>query len=82
MLTLESRHDERNRHDIRAVGAFRNQHVVSRRLIVEHGRPVQEPMLWVPDAVAGAVGDMQFGRPAWLEMLGDLVEVLEVGSVG
>ena len=55
---------------------------MSRRLIVEHGLPVQEPLLWAPDAVAGAVGDERCGQPACLEMLGDLVEVFDVGSVG
>lgn len=82
LLTLESRHRERDRHDIKAVGAFRNQHVVSRRLIVVHGQPVQEPLLWIPDAVAGAVGDAWCGQPACLRMLGDLAEVLDDGTVG
>lgn len=82
LLTLESRHPERNRHDIKAVGAFRNQRVVSRRLIVEHGLPVQEPMLWISDAVAGAAGDGHSGRSTYLEMLDDHVTVIDVGLIG
>ena len=80
-LMSESRHAERDRHDLRAVGGFRNQRRVSRRLVVGHARPVQEPLLWVPDAVAGAVGDGRCGQPRCLRMLTGLVEVLDVGPV-
>jgi hypothetical protein len=80
-LMLESRHPERDRHDLKAVGGFRNQRRVSRRLVVGHTRPVQEPLLWVPDAVAGAVGDDRVGQPTCLRLLTGLVEVLDVGSI-
>jgi hypothetical protein len=35
-------------------------------------------MLWVPDAVAGAARDHRCGARICLQMLGDLVEVLDV----
>lgn len=77
-LLLESRRAERDRHDVKAVGGFRNQQVLSRRLRVAHGQPLQEPLLWLPDAVAGAVGDDRCGRIECLAMLGALVEVVDM----
>ncbi|WP_460629391.1 hypothetical protein [Intrasporangium mesophilum] len=52
-LMLESRHAERDRHDLRSIGHFRDARLVSRRLVVSHGEPLQEPLLWLADAVAG-----------------------------
>jgi hypothetical protein len=80
-VVLESRHAERDRHDIAAIGGFRNAGVVSRRLAVSHAQPLQEPMLWVPDAVAGAAGDHSCGVRICLDMLGELVEMLDIGTI-
>jgi hypothetical protein len=80
-VVLESRHPERDRHDIEAVGAFRNQRMISRRLAVSHGKPLQEPMLWIPDAVAGATGDGRCGHSVCFEVLRELIDVLEAGTV-
>ena len=51
------------------VGHMRNAGHLSRRLIVVHGQPIQEAMLWIPDAVLGAVGDHQCGTGAFYEHL-------------
>lgn len=80
-VVLESRHAERNRHDIKAIGGFRNAGKVSRRLVVSHEQPLQEPMLWVPDAVAGAAGDHRCGAQICFGMLGGLVEMLDIGTI-
>lgn len=80
-VVLESRNAERDRHDLRSIGGFRNSRHLSRRLHVQHGKPVQEPMLWVPDAVAGAAGDHRCGNPVCLDDLGHLVEVIDLGRV-
>lgn len=80
-VMLESRHAERDRHDLRSVGAFRNARLLSRALSVTHGEPIQEPLLWVADAVAGAAGDQQCGRNALYGLLGDLVEHIDLGPV-
>lgn len=75
---LESRHLERDAHDLRAIGGFRNAGLLSRRLRVDHGKAKQEPLLWLPDAVAGAVGDDRCGAPDCLDLLQDVVEVQEL----
>ena len=44
---IESRRDD-DRRDLELVGHMRNAGHLSRRLIVMHGQPIQEPMLWIP----------------------------------
>lgn len=41
-------------------------------------QPIQEPLLWLPDAVAGAVGGDRSGRPQCLELLKADVKVVEL----
>lgn len=78
---LESRFPERDRFDLKSIGGFRNGGYLTRRLVVAHGKPLQEPLLWVPDAVAGAAGDHRCGAPLCYEILGDLVEQHDLGSI-
>lgn len=78
---LESRHAERDRHDTKSIGQFRNAHYLSRRLSVSHGQPLQEPLLWLPDIVAGAAGDHRCGENQVYELLKDLVHLRDLGSV-
>jgi len=66
---LESRFPERDRFDMKSIGQFRNGKYLSRRLRVDHGKPLQEPLLWVPDAVAGAAGDHRCGHNSLYELL-------------
>jgi hypothetical protein len=80
-LVLESRHSERDRHDLTAIGRFRNARLVSRRLRVSHGGPLEEPLLWLPDAVAGAAGDDRCGHNALHRHLMDLVNHIDLGAV-
>lgn len=80
-LTLESRHAERDRHDIRTIGRFRNARLLSRRLGVSHSEAIQEPLLWLADAVAGAAGDQRCGRNDLYEDLRELLEHIDLGSV-
>ena len=78
---LESRHAERDRHDLKSVGGFRNGGYLTRRLVVDHGKPLQEPLLWVPDVVAGAAGDRRCGNNTLYELLHKLVMHRDLGHV-
>jgi len=78
-LLLESRRPERDRYDLAAIGGFRNAGVLSRRLVVEFGQPVQEPLLWLPDTVCGAVGDERCGRSGYFAVLKTHVTVVDMG---
>jgi hypothetical protein len=79
--SLESRHAERDRHDIRSIGQFRNAGYLSRRLTVTHGQPRQEPLLWLPDIIAGVIGDQRCGENNLGDRIRGLVELHELGVV-
>jgi hypothetical protein len=59
---LESRHEALNKRDIRLVDVLRIRGSISDAIMVSFARPRQEPMLWVSDAVAGAVSSARFGQ--------------------
>ncbi len=69
-VVLESRGASQDRRDLTIVGGLRNSKHLSRRLIVSHGQPIQEPLLWIADAVAGAAGDQRCGNPSHYQSLG------------
>jgi hypothetical protein len=75
---LESRAASQDRRDRRLVDSARDKGLISRELSVDFAQPVQEPMLWLPDAVAGAVAAARRGEPRWLLMLSESVDVREV----
>jgi len=52
---LESRGPTPDRRDVVMVDALRRSAAVSAKLRVGFARPSEEPMLWIPDAIAGAV---------------------------
>jgi hypothetical protein len=58
---LESRDHVGDGRDIAAVRAFRAAHLIS-DIHVEHEHAVNEPLLWVADLVAGAVGASEAGE--------------------
>ena len=78
---LESRHAERDRHDLKSIGQFRNANYLSKGLTVDHGRPLQEPLLWLPDIIAGAVGDHRCGDNLVYEELEGFVYLRDLGSI-
>lgn len=55
-LVLESRQEHNDRKDRREVLSAQQASVAPEGLVYRHGRPREEPLLWVPDAVVGAMG--------------------------
>jgi hypothetical protein len=53
---LESRTETLNGKDIQLVAAVRSKRLLPSSLRVDFALPSEEPMLWLPDAVAGALG--------------------------
>jgi hypothetical protein len=51
----------------------RDKGIVSRDLVIDFARSGEEPMLWLPDAVAGAVTASVLGDNRWLEPLSDVL---------
>ena len=70
---LESRSSAPDRRDIRLVDSARSKGLVPGTLQVGFGRPKLEPMLWGPDAVAGAVTADLLGEPRWLLALSEIL---------
>lgn len=68
---LESRQHVLDRRDREMVEAVRGTRLISRSLTVDFARPLDEPMLWIPDAVAGmTTADERTGTTVWSANLG------------
>lgn len=67
--------------DRKMVIAIRGKRLIGPGLRVETARPKEEPMLWLPDAVAGAFGAARdAGKPEYLALIGS-VERIEVSTL-
>ncbi|GII20742.1 hypothetical protein [Planosporangium mesophilum] len=66
-VVMEAREQRLNARDIQAVDAFRAAGLIGPDIVVEHAYPAGpagEPLLWVPDIVAGAIGgELDRGDP-------------------
>lgn len=59
---MESRDAIGNQRDLALVTNLRTTDALPMSIRVDHARPLDEPLLWVPDAVAGAVAAAHDGR--------------------
>jgi hypothetical protein len=75
---LESRTATPDRRDLRLVDYARDKGLTPRGLKVDFARPRDEPMLWIPDAVAGAMTASKLGEPRWLLALSEILTEHEV----
>jgi hypothetical protein len=75
---MESRTHDLNAKDAAAVAAFRSQRVISHAIRVGHAYPSTEPLLWVPDIVAGTVTTAEAGERRWMDALAPLLTVHRV----
>jgi hypothetical protein len=71
---LETRSAAPDRRDIKLVDSARNKGLTPVDLQVRFGRPKEEPMLWIPDAVAGAVTAAELGERRWLLVLSEILD--------
>ncbi len=60
---LESRDRIGNQRDLAMIASLRTTGALPPSIRVDHARPSEEPLLWVADAVAGAVAAAYEGRP-------------------
>lgn len=75
-ITLESRTPAQNRSDIEHFNMLRER-LLSPRLRIEHVRGGDEPLLWIPDAVLGAIITAARGNAEQLRKLEQLIVVRE-----
>jgi hypothetical protein len=77
-VVIESRREQRDQHDRALLTGLRRSGGARRDMLVEWARPKDEELLWLPDAVAGAVTWWLGDDRGYLEELGDLVELISV----
>jgi hypothetical protein len=53
---IESRKSSQDARDLKMLDAVRSKKLISSSLRLDFAQPTAEPMLWIPDAVAGALG--------------------------
>jgi len=75
---LESRAPAQDQRDRRLVDSARGKGLISRELLVDFARPLQESMLWLPDVVAGAATAAALGEPRWLLAMAEIVTMHRV----
>jgi hypothetical protein len=75
---LEARTQSLNARDQKMVASMRGSKAIPRGMRVDFERPLAEPMLWLPDVVAGTVTAVQRGRSHWFDQLSGSVELIDV----
>jgi hypothetical protein len=75
---IETRTVSLNRKDAATVDHMRGSRSLSRGLRVDVQDPGIEPMLWIPDAVAGAVGASLRGADDYLQIMAQVVDTIEI----
>ncbi|MFT4189643.1 MAG: hypothetical protein QM621_13835 [Aeromicrobium sp.] len=76
---LESRQPASDRRDHYMVETLRGSQTISDHLRVAFTTPLDEPLLWLPDAVAGmTLADQRAGTAHWARRLGDSYRVIRL----
>lgn len=76
-IWLETRTQSLNAKDMKMVDVLRSRGMIP-NLRVDLELPTREPMLWVPDAVAGAITAARKGVTTHRRTLGDLIREIQI----
>ncbi len=78
-VLLEARTPSLNDRDMKLIDAIRGKKLIPSGLRIDVGQPSTEPMLWIPDIVAGATGaDRVRGNPGYLDLIRPTVTQLDI----
>jgi len=78
-VLLEERTPSLNDRDMKLIEAIRGKKLIPTEMRIDVGRPSAEPMLWMPDIVAGAAGaDRVRGNPQYLDLIRSAVTQLHI----
>jgi len=77
-IILESRGKADDRRDIELINALRGRPSLDHSTRLTHVIGRQEPMLWVPDAVCGAVTSARTGYQGYLDILGPRLTIITI----
>lgn len=75
-IVFESRGRADDRRDMNMVQALRASKVIGSQMRIEHVRGSAEPLLWLPDAVCGAVNGRLLGRDRWAGRLDHQLRII------
>lgn len=75
-VCLEAREAKQNQRDLQLLRALRAEKAISPAIRMAHPAGPLEPLLWIPDLVAGAVGAARQGRRGYLDQLSGQVTIL------
>lgn len=76
-IYLESREAKQNGRDLQLLAALRAENAITPRVRMDHPPGPREPLLWIPDLVAGTVGAARQGYPDYRDQLAGLLTVHE-----
>ena len=77
-VVFESRGKADDRRDRDMLNALRGQKIVSASVRITHVVGRDEPLLWIPDAVCGAVTSFRTGLPAYQQLLASQLTLIEL----
>ena len=77
-VVLESRGGSDDRRDIQMLNALRGQKRLGAAIRLTHVVGRSEPMLWIPDAVCGAITSARTGTPTHQEHLRSKLTLIEI----
>lgn len=78
-VVLEERHPSLNDRDRRLIDSLRGKKLMPSHMWIDIERPSTEPMLWIADVVAGAVGAARVrGQAEYLDLIRGTVTELDI----
>jgi len=75
---VERRTPKQNRQDIALIDSLRSKHRIGRGIRVEFADPNQEPLVWMPDIVAGVFVTSKLSKKVQLEHECDNLRIIEI----
>jgi len=79
-LTLESRGKADDRRDLDMLGHLRRRRLNGHSVKMDHTPGPKDPMLWIADALCGAVVEDRCGEPKYLDRLASRVTIRVIDS--
>ncbi len=79
-VVAEAREPKSNARELRHFNTLRTARVIRAEMRLSHITGPGEPLLWIPDAIAGAMTAARSGRRDYLDQLADLVDVVTLGT--
>jgi hypothetical protein len=79
-ITAEARDPRSNVREVRYFDHLRKGRIIDTGMQLDHVPGPREPLLWIPDAVAGALTAARIGMSEYLDQLDGLVDVVSLDA--